>query len=104
MPFMACFWYPKRIEVTGLNDERVITAVFNATLCSNFLLLQLVYQTDAIQSTKKLPEDQHITHSSNHSSNEETMTDYLNHVLFPYIDGVQTSCELSDDYPAVAFF
>ena len=32
------------------------------------------------------------------------MKDYLNHVLFPYTDGIRASYDLGDDYPALANF
>ena len=57
-------------------------------------------QADAIQNTIS-PK---ITHSPKHWSTEEMMKDYLNHILFPYVDGVRASYVLDDDYPALAIF
>ena len=96
----------RRVEITGLNDKRMITAVFCGTLCGDFLPLQLVYQgkTERCHPKYNFPEDWHITHSPNHWSTEETMKDYLNHVLFPYIDRIRASYDLGDDYPALAIF
>ena len=75
----------RRVEITGLNDKRMITVVFCGTLCGDFLPLQLVYRakTERRHPKYNFPEDWHITHSANHWSTEETMKDYLNHVLFP---------------------
>ena len=96
----------RRVEITGLNDKRMITAVFCGTLTGDFLPIQLVYQgkTDRCHPKYNFPEDWHITHSPNHWSTEETMKDYLDHVVFPYIDGVRASCDLSHNYPALAIF
>ena len=96
----------RRVEITGLNDKRMITAVFCGTLCGDFLPIQLVYQgkTDRCHPKYNFPEDWHITHSPNHWSTEETMKDYLNHILFPYINRVRASYDLDDDYPALAIF
>ena len=96
----------RRVEIIGLNDKRMIIAVFCGTLCGDFLPLQLVYQgkTERCHPKYNFPEDWHITHSPNHWSTEETMKDYLNHVLFPYIDRIRASYDLGDDYPALAIF
>ena len=96
----------QRVEIMGLNDKRMITAVFCGTLTGDFLPIQLVYQgkTDRCHPKYNFPEDWHITHSPNHWSIEETMKDYLDHVVFLYIDGVRASCDLSHDYPALAIF
>ena len=96
----------QRVEITGLNDKRMITAVFCGTLTGDFLPIQLVYQgkTDRCHPKYNFPEDWHITHSLNRWSTEETMKDYLDHVVFPYINGVRASCDLSHNYPALAIF
>ena len=54
----------KRVEITGLNNKHMITAVFCGTLCSDFLPLQLVYQgkIDLCHPKYNFPEDWHITH------------------------------------------
>ena len=95
----------QRVEITGLNDKRMITAVFCSTLTGDFLPIYLVYQgTKRCHPKYNFPEDWHITHSPNHWSTEETMKDYLDHVVFPYIDGVCASCGLSHDYPGLVIF
>ena len=87
----------RRVEITGLNDKRMITVVFCGTLC-DFVPLQLVYRgkTERCHPKHNFPEDWHIIHSPNHWSTEETMKDYLNHVLFPYIDKIRASYALGD--------
>ena len=96
----------QHVEITGLNDKRMITAVFCGTLTGDFLPIQLVYQgkMDRCHPKYNFLEDWHITHSPNHWSTEETMKDYLDHVVFPYIDGVCASCGLSHDYPGLVIF
>jgi len=34
----------KRVEVTGANDKRLITALFCGSLVGDFLLIQVIYQ------------------------------------------------------------
>ena len=67
----------QRVEITGLNDKRMITAVFCGTLTGDFLPIQFVYQgnTDRCHPKYNFPEDWHIAHSPNHWSTEETMKD-----------------------------
>ena len=82
----------------------MITAVFCSSLSGDFLPIQLVYQGKTVRCHPKynFPDDWHITHSPNHWSTEETLKDYLNEILFPYIDGVRASYELEDNYAALA--
>lgn len=79
----------KRVELTGMDDKRQITAVFCGTLSGDFLPIQLVYQgkTPRCHPHYQFPGDWHITHSPKHWSTEETMKDYLHEILFPYVEG-----------------
>ena len=77
----------KRVEVTGKDDKRQLTAVLVGTLDGDFLPSQIIYQGT---SPRCLPKHEfskkwHITYSANHWSNEETTTEYLDNVLIPYI-------------------
>ena len=49
------------VEITGLNDIRMITAVFCGTLCGDILPIQLVYQgkRDRCHPEYNFPEDWH---------------------------------------------
>ena len=95
----------RHVEITGLNDKYMITAVFCGTLCGDFLPL-LVYQgkTERCHPKYNFPKDWHITHSPNDWSTQEMLKDYFNHVLFSYIDRIRASYDKGDDYPALAIF
>ena len=73
----------KRVELTGLNDKRQITALFCGTLSGEFLPIQLVYQgkTSRCYPRYQFPEDWNITHSPKHWSTEETMKEYLEEIF-----------------------
>lgn len=61
----------KRIEITGLNDKRQITAVFGGSLSGDFLPVQLVYQgkTQKCLPTVSFPDSWDVTMTPNHWSN-----------------------------------
>ena len=77
----------KRVEVTGVSDKRLITALFCGSLTGDFLPMQVVYKgtTNRCHPHYKFPLDWHITHSPNHWSTENTMLDYIKEVIIPYV-------------------
>ena len=58
----------KRVEISGANDKRQITAVFYGSLTSDFLLLQLIYKVKSphCQTRFQFPSDLHVTYSPKH--------------------------------------
>ena len=56
----------KRVEITGKDDKRQITAVLAGTVNGNFLPVQLIYKgtTKRCLSTFKFPDDWDQTHGS----------------------------------------
>ena len=78
----------KRVEIAGLDDKRQITAIFAGTTKGDFLPPQLIYQGK----------------TENHWSNEQTMLDYLENILFPYIDHKKQELNLDPDHPALVIF
>jgi len=64
-------------------------------LSGKFLPLQIIYQgkTDLCHLKYKFPEGWNVTHSENHWSNEQTMQEYAENVLIPYVESVV------DEYP-----
>ena len=78
----------KRVKLAGLDDKRQITAVFAATMTGEFLPPQLVYKgtTRACLPAYKFPDLWHITFTSNHWCNEETVKLYIEKVIVPYIE------------------
>ena len=93
-----------RVEVTGVNDKRLITALFCASLTGDFLPVQVIYQgkTKRCHPKFKFPSDWHITQSEKQWSNETTMIDYVNAVVIPYIAAQQAVH--GDKTPAVIIF
>ena len=81
----------KRVEVTGVSDKRLITAVFCGSLTGDFLPLQVIYKgkTARCHPRYQFPSDWHITHSPRHWSTEKTMIEYIKEIIVPYVNSQQ---------------
>ena len=78
----------KREEVIGVNDKRRITAVFCGSLIGDFLPIQVIIykgKTPRCHPQFEFPLEWNITHSPKHWSNEQTMLEYIEHIILPYI-------------------
>lgn len=93
-----------RVQMIGVNDKRQITAIFCGTLTGDFLPVQLVYKgkTTRCHPHFEFPSGWHITHSPNHWSTEQTMLQYIEYIILPYVRQVRERLQLDDDQPAVA--
>ena len=78
----------KCAEISGANDKRQITAVFCGSLTGDFLPLQLIYtgKTGRCHPRYVFPSDWHVTQSPKHWSTEETMIEYINEIIVPYVE------------------
>ena len=96
----------KRVEITGFEDKRQITAVFGATMDGDFLPPQLIYAGKTPKCIPKvnLPADWDVTFTNNHWSNELVMMDYVNKILFPYITQKRQQLKLDPLHPALVIF
>ena len=83
----------KRVEIVGAKDKRQITTVFCGTLVGDFLPVQLIFKgkTSRCHPHYKLPAWWHVTHPPNHWSTEQTMLEYIKHIVIPYIQSVRES-------------
>lgn len=98
----------KLVPVEGADDKRAITAVIGSTMSGLLLPLQLIFQgaTDRVHpstavSTILEHAGHHITHSDNHWSNLETMKEYINEVVQPFVSWIIESMELPADQHAI---
>ena len=95
----------KRIEIVGSEDKR--QAVFAGSLAGDFLPIQLVYKGKTQRCLPvgvQFPPDWDITYSHNHWSNEETMHNYAEKIIFPYIVKKREELKLAPDHRAVVIF
>ena len=80
-----------RVEMIGVNDKHQITAVFCGNALRDFLPLQLIYKgkSSCCHPRFEFPSDWNITHSPNHWSNEDTMLQYIDNIILPYVAKVR---------------
>lgn len=78
----------KRVEISGINDKRQITAVFCGSAAGDFLPLQLVYKgkTSRCHLHFQFPAGWLVSHSPKHWSTEETMIEYIEIIIIPYVE------------------
>lgn len=94
------------VPIANLDDKRQITGTFCVNLTGEFLPIQLIYAgtTSRCHPKTKFPDSFHITHSSNHWSNEPIVIDYLNKIIFPYLKKKRESLKLRSDAKALLIF
>ena len=66
----------------------------------------MIYQGKTVGCHPKItfPAKWNVTHSENHWSTEETMIEYLEKVIIPYVVETRERLDLADDHPALAIF
>ena len=75
-------------------------------MAGEFLPPQLIYlgKTSRCLLSVKFPDEWHVTYSINHWFNEDTMKEYVEYTLVPYIDGKRKSLSLASNFPALVLF
>ena len=97
----------KRVKVVAKDDKRQITAVFaDLSSSGSFLPPQLIYdgKNNRCLPHYEFPSSWHITKTDKHWSNEQTMREYCERIIFPYIEEKRSALKLSSDQPAVLIF
>ena len=96
----------KRVRVKGLNDKRMITGVFCATLIGDFLPMQIIYggKTNRCHPSIPFPDDWDIAHNEKHWSNEATMLQYIENVIVPFVTRVRDDLGCNKEQAALAIF
>ena len=81
----------KRVEISGVGEKRQITAVLCGSLIGDYLPLQLIYKgkTSRCHPNFNFPSDWHVTHSPKHWSTEDTMVEYIEEIIVPYVDSTR---------------
>ena len=76
-----------RVEIAGLTGKGQITTVFYGNLKGEFLPIQLKYtgKTERCNPRFQFPADWHMIHSTNHLLNENTMLEYIYHIIVPFV-------------------
>ena len=77
----------RQVAVVGKEDKREITVLLTVTATGRLLPPQVIYQgkTPGCHPKVTFLAPWNITHSESHWSNEETMLEYVDQVLVPYV-------------------
>ena len=78
-----------KISINGAADKRSLTALVAVTMGGGILPFQLIYKGLTERSLPKsqyYPDSFHVLANQNHWSNEETMLDFADKILKPYIN------------------
>ena len=88
-----------RVEVTGKDDKRQITLVLAGSVSGEFLPPQVIYEgkTKRCLPPFQFPSTWNITYTQTHWSNEESMKEYIEAVIIPYISRQKADLKLPDD-------
>lgn len=78
-----------RVAVLGADEKRQITAVLASSMEGDMLPLQLIFQGKTERSrpphtAASIEAGFHLTSSENHWSTQQTMQEYIHHVIEPY--------------------
>ena len=95
----------ERVEIVGISDKHQITAGFCGAVTGELLPPQLIYQGKTSACLPRYSyDDWHVTCTPNHWSNEDTMKEYIERIIIPYVDRKHKELKLSSDQPALAIF
>lgn len=92
-----------KVPIAGQADKRSLTAILTVSMAGDFLPMQLIYTGKTARSLpkQKFPDGFDVTQNPSHWSNEETMLQYVEVIIKPYL---QKQREVHGDKPAVLIY
>lgn len=83
----------RHVSVMGVEDKRQITAIIASSLTGHLLPLQLIFggstdKCEPMKSHRIIKAQFHVTHSDNHWSTIDTMKEYMERIIQPYISHI----------------
>ena len=96
----------KRVEISGMNDQRHITMVLGVSKDGHYLLPQVIYagKTNRCLPKVKFPVGWHVMCTENHWANEVTTLKYIDKILFPYVCKTREEQSLSPNHTCLVIF
>ena len=97
----------KSVPLIGKGKSKQITGTFSCTKSGIFLPMQLIYQGKTKRCHPKgveFPEGFNVTHTKNHWSNEEKVTEHLETVIFPFAKSKRTELGLAENQKCMLIF
>lgn len=94
----------KQVAVVGKDNKRKITSLLAVSADGALLPPQVIYKgnTSGCHAKVTFPADWNVTHSPSHWSTEETMLEFLDAVIIPYVERKCKELKMSLDQPALA--
>ena len=94
------------VAIAGTGDKKQITAVICGNVMGECLPLQLIYagKTRRCHTKFDFPKDWCITNSPKHWSNEDTMLQYIEEVIVPFVDKTKERLGFDSNQPSLAIF
>ena len=87
------------VPIKGKGKKLQITGTFAISMTGEFLPMQLIYggkTPRCLPKNVEFPEGFNLTYSENHWSNEQVATEYLEEIIFPYINSTKERLGLPD--------
>ena len=86
----------KQVKIIGSDDKRQITVLLCCSKSGTLLAPQVIYQgkSERCHPNIKFPESWNITHSESHWSNEDTMLEFVDKIIIPYVESVRENLPL----------
>ena len=96
----------KQIDVVGLDDKREVTVLLAVSLSGNLLPPQVIYagKTRRCHPNANVPDGWNVTRFGSHWSTQDTMVEYVDMVLAPYMAEQQQILGLSSDAVGLCIF
>ena len=96
----------KVVLIASSDDKRQITAVLAVTMTGEYLPPQLLFKGTTTHCHPKVsfPNGWDVWYSKNHWSSEDTMKQYLEKIIIPFVEQKRISLKLEQTHPALAIF
>ena len=96
----------KQIDMIASDDKREVTVLLAVSLSGELLPPQVIYagKTDWCHPSVSVPQGWNVTHSLNHWSTKDTMLEYADKVLKPYMEHQRQKLSLSAETPGLCIF
>ena len=95
------------VPIKGKGKKLQITGTFAISMTGEFLPMQLIYggkTPRCLPKNVEFPEGFNLTYSENHWSNEQVATEYLEEIIFPYINSTKERLGLPDTQKSMLIY
>lgn len=96
----------KQIDMIASDDKREVTVLLAVSLSGELLPPQVIYagKTERCHPSVIVPQGWNVTHSPSHWSTKDTMVEYAEKILLPYMEEQRQKLDLQEDAPGLCIF